>query len=246
MKQLISLTCLLLLLSLPQLAAAEDAGNAMPAESEAEEQAQAADAGQDAEGKSGTAAEAPDGKTQEKDAADAGRDSGQGSRYAFLLNDNGYNYYMDTQNARWIAMPHTVDEQIIDVWIKLVPDSGEQQKERRKRQLPLPGKILPHALLPAAEDTADPVPLRARGRGRPPEQRRQGTRLPVAELGKPHPGLRRGRHLSRRREAHEESPKKKRRQLLPAEPAGRPRERQREHLKKRQVIHKIIHNHVDM
>jgi hypothetical protein len=140
MKQLISLTCLLLLLSLPQLAAAEDAGNAMPAESEAEEQAQAADAGQDAEGKSGTAAEAPDGKTQEKDAADAGRDSGQGSRYAFLLNDNGYNYYMDTQNARWIAMPHTVDEQIIDVWIKLLPDRGEQQKETESGSYHYPEK----------------------------------------------------------------------------------------------------------
>lgn len=48
-------------------------------------------------------------------------------RYKFLLTDNGYDYYIDTRNARWQPMPHSGDEYIIDVWIKLVQrdDSGD-------------------------------------------------------------------------------------------------------------------------
>ena len=36
-------------------------------------------------------------------------------RYEFLLSDNGFDYYMDKRNARWILMPHSGDEYILDV-----------------------------------------------------------------------------------------------------------------------------------
>lgn len=51
---------------------------------------------------------------EKKDAADK-----EAARYEFLLSDNGYDYYMDTRNARWILMPHSGDEYILDVWVRL-------------------------------------------------------------------------------------------------------------------------------
>lgn len=41
-------------------------------------------------------------------------------RFVELLKDNGYTYYLDTKNARWIRMPHSGNEYIADVWVKLV------------------------------------------------------------------------------------------------------------------------------
>ena len=48
------------------------------------------------------------------------------ARYAYLLNDNGFDYYMDTKNVRWINMPYTSNERIVDVWIYIVPDSPQK------------------------------------------------------------------------------------------------------------------------
>ena len=45
------------------------------------------------------------------------------SRFMKILFDSTYTYYMDTENVRWIICPHTNNEQIVDVWIKMVPDS---------------------------------------------------------------------------------------------------------------------------
>ena len=45
------------------------------------------------------------------------------SRFMKILFDSTYTYYMDTKNVRWIVCPHTSNEQIVDVWIKMVPDS---------------------------------------------------------------------------------------------------------------------------
>ncbi len=44
-------------------------------------------------------------------------------RFQQILQDDSYIYYMDTQNVRWISMPHSGGEKIIDVWIRLV-DKG--------------------------------------------------------------------------------------------------------------------------
>lgn len=41
-------------------------------------------------------------------------------RFVELLKDNGFTYYLDTKNARWIQMPHSGNEYIADVWVKLV------------------------------------------------------------------------------------------------------------------------------
>lgn len=48
-------------------------------------------------------------------------------RFVELLKDNGFTYYLDTKNARWIRMPHSGNEYIADVWVKLIQtdDSGE-------------------------------------------------------------------------------------------------------------------------
>lgn len=58
-------------------------------------------------------------KTKQKDKEE--------KRFVELLKDNGFTYYLDTKNARWIQMPHSGNEYIADVWVKLVQtdDSGE-------------------------------------------------------------------------------------------------------------------------
>lgn len=53
----------------------------------------------------------------------------QKERFVPLLSDNGYLYLMDTQNARWIRMPHSGDEYIADVWIKLVKTDEEKKDD---------------------------------------------------------------------------------------------------------------------
>jgi len=42
-------------------------------------------------------------------------------RYVKIIDDeNGFAYYLDTRNARWLPLPHSSSEQIIDIWVKLV------------------------------------------------------------------------------------------------------------------------------
>ena len=56
---------------------------------------------------------ANDGKANEKD------------RYLTILRDNGFVYALDTRNAHWIPMPHSGNEYIADVWVKLVQTEGD-------------------------------------------------------------------------------------------------------------------------
>ena len=48
-------------------------------------------------------------------------------RYVYLLKDNGFAYYLDTQSLRWIKLPYSETENIIEVWVRLtkVDDDGE-------------------------------------------------------------------------------------------------------------------------
>ena len=48
-------------------------------------------------------------------------------RYVLLMNDNGFAYYLDRQNAKWKKIPYSESEDILDVWIRLVKtdDGGE-------------------------------------------------------------------------------------------------------------------------
>lgn len=45
-------------------------------------------------------------------------------RFQELFADSSYIYYMDTKNAHWIPMPHSGNEYIADVWVKLVQKEG--------------------------------------------------------------------------------------------------------------------------
>ena len=57
-------------------------------------------------------------------------DRKKAERFQKILEDNSFGYYMDTQNAKWIVCPHTSDEHIIDVWIKLIGNgSGDSASE---------------------------------------------------------------------------------------------------------------------
>jgi hypothetical protein len=49
-------------------------------------------------------------------------------RFQKICTDNAYTYYMDMQNAHWITCPHTSDEKIVDVWVKLVQDDDDADK----------------------------------------------------------------------------------------------------------------------
>lgn len=42
------------------------------------------------------------------------------SRYKTLFVDNGFTYYLDVQNTRWVPRPYNTEEYMIDVWVRLV------------------------------------------------------------------------------------------------------------------------------
>lgn len=48
-------------------------------------------------------------------------------RYVFLLEDNGFAYYMDTRNAKWMKIPYSENEDIVDVWIRLVKTEPDEE-----------------------------------------------------------------------------------------------------------------------
>ena len=45
------------------------------------------------------------------------------SRYEWIFDDNSYSYYMDMKSSRWIRVPYSATEYMIDVWVCLVPMS---------------------------------------------------------------------------------------------------------------------------
>ena len=61
-------------------------------------------------------------KKKEKEAAKAKKNE----RYAYLLSDSGYDYYLDLRATRWVQIPHG-DEQILDTWVKLMPEKTEDE-----------------------------------------------------------------------------------------------------------------------
>ena len=64
-------------------------------------------------------------KASEVEKAD--REKKEKERFVKLLNDNGFEYTLDTKNAHWIPMPHSGNEYIADVWVRLV--QTEKDKE---------------------------------------------------------------------------------------------------------------------
>lgn len=51
------------------------------------------------------------------------------SRYARLMADESFVYYMDTKTAKWMKCPNSQDEYIIDVWIRLQPVENGQSTQ---------------------------------------------------------------------------------------------------------------------
>ena len=57
----------------------------------------------------------------------------RGSRYKTLFVDNGFTYYMDAQNTRWVKRPYNTEEYMIDAWVRLVENTtGEPVAEDGK------------------------------------------------------------------------------------------------------------------
>lgn len=55
------------------------------------------------------------------------------SRYKTLFVDNGFTYYMDAQNTRWVKRPYNTEEYMIDAWVRLVENTtGEPVAEDGK------------------------------------------------------------------------------------------------------------------
>ena len=44
-------------------------------------------------------------------------------RYFYIFTEGEYDYYMDTESAKWITRPYS-EEYIVDVWVRLVPSVG--------------------------------------------------------------------------------------------------------------------------
>ena len=55
-----------------------------------------------------------------KDSQASNERNSKEQRFQELFTDGSYIYYMDTKNAHWVPMPHSGDEYIADVWVKLV------------------------------------------------------------------------------------------------------------------------------
>ena len=54
-------------------------------------------------------------------------------RYVYLFEDNGFAYFLDSQNAHWKNIPYSESEEILDVWIKLLKiDSDEEYSYPQK------------------------------------------------------------------------------------------------------------------
>ena len=60
-------------------------------------------------------------KEQEKEEAEKRKKD----RYQVIYQDDNFTYWMDTQNARWLPLPYSKSEQIIDVWVRMMDKSGD-------------------------------------------------------------------------------------------------------------------------
>ena len=57
----------------------------------------------------------------------------RGARYKTLFMDNGFTYYLDAKNTRWIPRPYQSSEYMIDAWVRLVENTtGEPVAEDGK------------------------------------------------------------------------------------------------------------------
>ena len=64
--------------------------------------------------------EKPDKKAKKDKKAKSEKD-----RFVTILEDNGFIYALDMKTAHWIPMPHSGNEYIADVWVRLIQKDGE-------------------------------------------------------------------------------------------------------------------------
>ena len=96
------------------------------------EQRKAALAAAKAEKRAAAAAERAEKKAARADKV-AAKKHDRGSRYKTLFVDNGFTYYLDAKDTRWIPRPYNSAEYIIDTWVRLVENTtGEAVAEDGK------------------------------------------------------------------------------------------------------------------
>ena len=59
--------------------------------------------------------------TQDDEDSDASSDEKKQPKYALLMSDNSYNYYVDTENIQWRQLPYSSTEYMLDAWLVLTP-----------------------------------------------------------------------------------------------------------------------------
>ena len=67
-------------------------------------------------------------KSETEDQADKRKDK-ERERYAYLLSDSGYDYFLDGRATHWIPLPYRDDEYIVDTWLKIVPTDSTDDPE---------------------------------------------------------------------------------------------------------------------
>ncbi len=72
-------------------------------------------------------------KEMERRQQESAKKSDKKQRYVFLLNDNGYDYYLDTKSARWMNIPYAESEEILDVWIRLEKVGDDEEYSYPKK-----------------------------------------------------------------------------------------------------------------
>ena len=63
---------------------------------------------------------AADAKAEAKAARDAEKAQ---ARYKTLFVDNGFTYYLDSKNSRWVLRPNSGRERMIEAWVRLVENT---------------------------------------------------------------------------------------------------------------------------
>ena len=74
----------------------------------------------------GALAKALEKKRQQND-QNAGSQEKKKERYIYLFEENGFAYYLDSQNARWRDIPYSESEKILDVWIRLLKVAPDEE-----------------------------------------------------------------------------------------------------------------------
>ena len=72
-------------------------------------------------------------KKAEKKAAKAEKKREKNARFKRLFVDNGFTYYLDSKNSRWIPRPNSGSERIIEAWVRLVEDAQSDAADNDAR-----------------------------------------------------------------------------------------------------------------